>query len=118
MAGYSSRSLVLPFTRRLLAVDLPGLEASQRDEVAEFTSERVDDLPSVLRLGVTCIAAPMRIAVAMPGAGSMMAWLIRHPLPLVGEYIRMIRSLAYTYVWEHWPATLPNGAPTIESDHR
>ena len=109
MAGYSSRALVEPFTRRLLAVDLPGLTADQRRDVTDFTIQRVDELPSVLRIGVTCIAAPMRIAIAAPGAGSMLAWLIRHPLPLIGEYVRMIRSLAYTYVWEHWPATAPDG---------
>lgn len=104
-----------PFTRRLLAVDLPGLDPSQRDEVTAFTVMRVDELPSVLRIGVTCIAAPMRVAVAMPGADAMLAWLIRHPLPLLGEYVRMVRSLAYTYVWENWPTTLPDGAPTIAS---
>jgi hypothetical protein len=109
MAGYSSRALVDPFTRRLLAVDLPGLTDEQVEAVTDFTIERVDDLPSVLRIGVTCIAAPMRLVVVMPAADTMMAWLIRHPLPLIGEYVRMIRSLAYTYVWEHWPDTAPHG---------
>ena len=105
-----------PFTRRLLAVDLAGLTADQRDEITEFTVARVDDLPSVLRIGVVCIAAPMRVAIALPGADAMLAWLIRHPLPLVGEYVRMVRSLAYTYVWEHWPDTAPDGsAPTTAS---
>lgn len=109
MAGSSSRALVRPFTRQLLDVDLPGLTATQRDEVADFTVERVDDLPSVLRVGVTLIAAPMRLVIALPGANRLLAWLIRHPLPLVGEYVRMVRSLAYTYVWENWPESLPDG---------
>ncbi len=110
MAGYSSRAIVQPFTHRLLAVDLPGLTDLQRNEVARFTVRTIDELPSVLRIGVHFIAAPMRLVVLTPGSGRLLAWLIRHPLPLVGEYIRMVRSLAYTYVWETWPHTLPNGA--------
>lgn len=110
MAGTSSRALVRPFTQRLLRVDLPGLDSTQRDEVSDFTVHRVDDLPSVLRLGVILIAVPMRLVVAIPGSTRTVAWLIRHPLPLVGEYVRMMRSLAYTYVWEHWPRTLPDGS--------
>jgi hypothetical protein len=110
MAGQSSRALVHPFAQCLLSVDLPGLSTSQRDEVSDFAVHRVDELPSVLRLGVNLIAAPMRVLVTMPSAGRMVAWLIRHPLPLVGEYVRMVRSLAYTYVWEKWPQTLPDGS--------
>src|SRR4051794_27460288 len=110
MAGFSSRALVQPFTDCLLAVDLPGLDPAQRSEVVEFTIHTVDDLPSVLRIGVHCIAAPVRLLVAMPGSRAALAWLIRHPLPLIGEYVRMVRSLAYTYVWENWPDTRPDGS--------
>ncbi|CAB4871304.1 unannotated protein [freshwater metagenome] len=110
MSGHSSRGLVRPFAQRLLSADLPGLSHAQRDQVAAFTVQRVDELPSVLRLGVEIIAAPMRIVVAIPGSGRAITWLIHHPLPLVGEYVRMIRSLAYTYIWEQWPLTLPDGS--------
>ncbi|HEY4333733.1 MAG TPA: hypothetical protein VGM78_14225, partial [Ilumatobacteraceae bacterium] len=58
-----------------------------------------------------CIAAPMRIAIEAPGAERMLRWLINHPLPVVGEYVRMLRSLSYTYIWENWPQSLPDGAP-------
>ena len=109
MAGLSSRALVHPFTRRLLAVDLPGLDEARRAEIAEFTVRRVDELPSVLRIGVTLIAAPVRVVLLVPGSDAMLGWLVTHPLPLLGEYVRMIRSLAYTYVWEHWPAAAPDG---------
>lgn len=98
------------FTRRLLAVDLPGLGESQRGEVTDFAVRRVDELPSVLRIGVKCIAAPMRIVIALPATDRLLAWLIRNPPPIVGEYVRMVRSLAYTYVWETWPMTRPDGS--------
>lgn len=109
MAGFSSRGLVSPFAQRLLSVDLPGLSPAQRDEVTDFAVRRVDVMPSALRIGVTCIAVPMRGLAALPSSGRMIAWLIQHPLPLVGEYVRMVRSLAYTYVWEHWPNAQPDG---------
>ncbi len=110
MAVQSSRGLVRPFAQHLLRVDLPGLSALQRDEVSDFAVQRVDELPSVLRIGVHLIAAPMRVMVSAPGSDRLIAWLIRHPLPLLGEYVRMIRSLAYTYIWERWPHTLPDGS--------
>jgi hypothetical protein len=110
MAGQSSRALVHPFAQRLLRVDLPQLGSDQRDEVCDFAVHRVDELPSALRIGVTLIAVPMRVIVSLPGSERLIAWLIRHPLPLVGEYVRMIRSLAYTYIWEHWPNTQPDGS--------
>jgi hypothetical protein len=112
MAGYSSHGLVRPFAEQLLLVDLPGLSDAQREEVTAFTVGRVDDLPSVLRVGVTCVAVPMRIVVAMPRSDRVLSWLIRHPLPVLGEYVRMVRSLAYTYVWERWPHALPDGSLT------
>jgi len=117
MARYSSRALVHPFTSRLLEVDLPGLSGVQREDVTAFTVRRVDDLPSVLRIGVHCIAAPMRVVIALPGANRLLAWLIRNPLPLVGEYVRMVRSLAYTYVWETWPLTGPDGTSPVATDN-
>ena len=115
MADHSSRALIGPFAHRLLDVDLPGLTRGQQDEVVDFTLSRVDVMPSVLRLGVHCIAVPMRAFIALPNAGRGIAWLIEHPLPLVGEYVRMIRSLAYTFIWERWPATLPDGTVPASS---
>ena len=112
MAAFSSHGLVRPFAHRLFEVDLPGLDDARRDEVTAFALRRVDELPSVLHIGVTCIALPMRAVVAMPGSRAVISWLVRHPVPLLGEYVRMVRSLAYTYVWERWPDALPDGSLT------
>ncbi len=35
--------------------------------------------------------------------------LAGHPLPVVGEYVRLLRSLAYAYVWDTWPDTSVTG---------
>ena len=37
----------------------------------------------------------------------------RIPLPFVSEYPRLIRSLAFAYVWERWPDTKPDGGRTV-----
>ena len=68
-------------------------------------------MPSFTRFGVTvdrrCSTAAL---VAVPGGRAVARFLVSKPLPLLGEYPRLIRSLGYAYVWERWPDTLPTGA--------
>jgi hypothetical protein len=109
MRSVPSLPLVGPFADRLLAADLPALDDHRRAEVSAFTARRVDGMPSVMRIGVVCIAAVVRLAVAGPRGVAVVGFLARHPLPLLGEYVRLVRSLGYTYVWETWPDTLPDG---------
>ena len=46
-----------------------------------------------------------------PRRGRRVARLLAgRPLPVVGDYVRSVRSLCYTYVWETWPATAADGA--------
>lgn len=40
---------------------------------------------------------------------------MRLPLPLVAEYPRLVRSLSFAYIWEHWPHTSPTGAQPAEA---
>ena len=37
---------------------------------------------------------------------------------MLGEYVRLVRSLAYAYVWETWPDTAPDGAPMTQRRRR
>jgi hypothetical protein len=99
--------LVEPFADRLLAADVPALDAGRRGEVVAFVGRRVDVLPSVIRLGVTLIATLFRTLLLVPGGWRLARRLIDRPLPLVGEYPRLVRSLAYAYIWERWPETAP-----------
>ena len=48
--------------------------------------------------------------MAVPGGWAMAKVLMRLPLPFVGEFPRLSRSLAVAYIWEQWPNTLPSGA--------
>jgi hypothetical protein len=75
-----------------------------------FTARRVDGLPSVMHLGVLIIAAVVRGLLALPGSSMLVSFLARTALPLLGEYVRLVRSLGYAYIWETWPDTLPDGS--------
>lgn len=103
-------SVVGPFAERLLVADLPELLPVRRREVVAFIAHRVDSLPSFTRFGVLVIGAVFRLLLAVPGGWGVATVLMKLPLPFVGEYPRLMRSLGFAYVWEHWPSTSPTGA--------
>ena len=76
-----------------------------------FAGRRVAVLPSPMRLGISVVAlaspAPSRVA----GRARVARFLAGHRLPALGDYVRLVRSLTYAYVWETWPATAADGAP-------
>ncbi len=115
MRSVPSAPLVGPFAERLLTLDFPSLPADRRGAAVAFTIRRVDGLPSVMRLGVTVIAAVFRVVLALPGNDTTLRVLARTPLPLVGEYVRMVRSLGYAYVFETWPDTRADGSSAAAS---
>ncbi len=110
MRSVPSAPLVGPFADRLLTFDFPALDADRRRQVVAFTSRRVDGLPSVMRLGVLLIATVVRGLLLLPVRTAVVAALARTTLPLVGEYVRLMRSLGYAYIWETWPDTRADGA--------
>ncbi|MBI5087508.1 MAG: hypothetical protein HZB15_01175 [Actinobacteria bacterium] len=103
--------LVAPFAEQLLRLDLPRLDDARRREATAFAVRRVAGMPGVVRSGVLAVALPIRLALATPLAGATVRFLARRSLPLVGEYVRLVRSLGYAYIWETWPDTRPDGAP-------
>jgi hypothetical protein len=98
------------FCDRLVAHDLPDLPAERRADVVAFAGRRVDHLPSPMRLGVGAVAAIVGIAGRVAGTGRVAGLLARHPLPVFGEYVRLVRSLTLAYVWDTWPDTSVTGA--------
>jgi hypothetical protein len=110
MRQVTALPLVGPFADRLLAHDLPDLPRQPRSEAVAFVAHRVDTLPSFTRIGVLAIAAGARLLLALPGGWVIIRCLMRLPLPLVGEYPRLVRSLAFAFVWEQWPDTACSGA--------
>ena len=77
-----------------------------------FAGRRIAGLPSPMRLGVGVVAARRRRGVGrVVGRPALVGVLARRPLPLLGEYVRLVRSLAYAYVWETWPDTATPARP-------
>ncbi len=118
MRSVPSAPLVGPFAVRLLALDFPALDPSRRDQAIAFTVRRVDGLPSVMRFGVIVIAGVFRGMLAVPGSETILRFFARTPLPLVGEYVRLVRSLGYAYIFETWPDTRPDGSSSGHSGSR
>lgn len=110
MHQVSALPVVGSFAARLLALDLPDLPSERRHEVVRFVAHRVDELPSFTRFGVLVLGSVFRALVWIPGGWAVASMLMKLPLPLVAEYPRLVRSLAFAYVWEHWPTTTPTGA--------
>lgn len=104
-------SVVAPVAHAIVALDLPHLPVTRRRATVEFVCRRIDDLPDVTRAAVLAVAAIHRVAVALPGGDRVLARATARPLPLLGEYVRLVRSLTTAYVWETWPDTEPDGRP-------
>jgi hypothetical protein len=111
MRPFPPSGSVAAFSDRLVAYDLPELPAERRAAVVSFAGRRIALLPSPMRLGVGVVAVAVGALGRIVGTGRLAGFLARHPLPVLGEYVRLVRSLAFAYVWETWPATAPNGAP-------
>ena len=103
---------VEPFCHHLLVVDLPALPPERRAAAVGFTAARASTLPTPMRIGVGLVAAMVETAGRVAGHGRVARLLARRPLPIVGDYVRMLRSLNFAYVWETWPDTAADGAPS------
>ena len=64
-----------------------------------------------MRLGVGAVATIVGGVGRLAGTARVAAVLADHPLPIIGEYVRLVRSLAYAYIWETWPDTSAAGRP-------
>lgn len=100
-----------PVAEVLLVDLLPGLPAGDLATTAGFVARRIDGLPAPLRLGVAVVTLLYRALLALPGGPRLVRVLARRPLPLVGEYPRLVRSLALAFVFETWPDRRADGSP-------
>jgi len=111
-AGFGCRKvgrIVAPFADVLLADDFPDLPPDRRAEVVRFIERRAVTLPSFTRFGVFVIGALYRMLMAAPGGGRIACTLAARPIPIVGDYPRLVRSLGYAYIWDRWPDTTSTG---------
>ena len=105
-------SAVERFAETLLASDLPGLTDDHLRRTTEFIERRVRVLPSITRFGVTVIGGTVDILGRSIGQQRALTAVTTLSLPLLAEYPRLIRSLGYAYIWETWPDTAVDGAPS------
>ncbi|MET0460802.1 MAG: hypothetical protein ABW195_16240 [Ilumatobacteraceae bacterium] len=110
MPTFPPHGLIAEFCDQLVAHDLPDLPTDRRAEVVAFTIRRIDGLPSPMRLGVGLVATSVGGLGTVLGLHRVVGVLATRPLPLLGEYVRLVRSLVYAYVWETWPDTTTAGA--------
>lgn len=111
MPTFPPRGLVAEFCDQVLVHDLPELPAERRRPTVEFTTRRVAGLPSPMKLAVGAVALVIGAAGRIVGTRRIVALLAARPLPVAGEYVRLMRSLAYAYVWDTWPDTTHSGRP-------
>lgn len=105
----SAHRLVTPYADALLARDLPALDPTRRADTVAFVATTVSTLPTPTLLGVTVIAWVFDLLLRLGSRRSFISLSTKVPLPFVSEYPRLIRSLAFAYVWERWPDTRPDG---------
>lgn len=103
--------MIAEFSDHVIAADLPGLPAERRADTVAFAGRRIAGLPSPMKLGVGIVAVAVGGLGRVVGLRRMTAVLIRRPLPVLGDYVRLVRSLSYAYVWETWPSTGADGSP-------
>jgi hypothetical protein len=99
------------FADRLLTIELPDLPDPARADAVAFACRRAQQMPSPLRIGLVVMCTGVALAQRVGGVDRTTRILQRSRLPLLGELPRMVRSLAFTYIWETSPDTLPSGAP-------
>ena len=110
MAGCPPTRVVAAFSDEVIAHDLPALPDERRAAVVAFAVRRIDGLPSPMKLGVGLIAVLVGAVGRIVGLRRLVGMLARRPLPVLGDYVRLVRSLGYAYVWDTWPATGPDGS--------
>lgn len=98
-----------PTVELLLRHDFPALPVAHRKTAVAFTLRRLDALPQPLFWGVAGVAVSLRFVALMTGP-KVLLWVGTKPIPLVSEFFRLVRSLSYSFIWENWPDTAPDGS--------
>jgi hypothetical protein len=98
------------FADQLLRIELPDLPDPSRADTVVFVCRRANQMPSPLRIGLVLVCAGVALAQRAAGIDRATRFLQGSRLPLLGELPRMVRSLAFAFIWETWPDTSPSGA--------
>lgn len=105
-------------TDELLELELGPVDAELRDRTRAWVVERFAGAGDLTRFGLAMTGNLMALAIALtegrpfqrlpePRRRAIAARLARTRLPLAGEYVKAIRSLAVAYVYEARFASAP-----------
>ena len=97
------------FARELLSGDLPALPEDRREATLSFVESRLLALPGPMTVGVGAVALAVGALGTVFGHRRVAGFLGTRPLPVVRDYVRLLRSLSLAFVWETWPDTAPDG---------
>jgi hypothetical protein len=111
MPTFPPQDLVAEFCEQVIAHDLPDLPPERRAATVAFASRRVAGLPSPMKVAVGAVALLVGGISRVVGTRRVVGLLARRPLPVAGEYVRLMRSLTDAFIWETWPDTSATGLP-------
>jgi hypothetical protein len=111
MPTFPPRGLVAEFCEQVVAHDLPDLPPDRRAATVAFATRRIAGLPSPMKVAVGLVAIAVGGLGRVLGPGRLVALLATRPVPVAGEYVRLMRSLTYAFIWETWPDTSSSGRP-------
>jgi hypothetical protein len=112
MPSFPPAGPVAAFCDGLVIHDLPDLPPHRRAEVVAFAGRRIAAMPGPMRIGVGVVSVAVDGCARLVGRRRTTSFLARHPVPVAGEYVRLLRSLVLARVWDTWPDTTPTGAST------
>ena len=95
----------------MVSVDVPSVGPAEAEVAGRYVEESVNGMPDTLRFGVRTAAALSGGLLAVLGRGrfsrlsdarrrAAVSGLARLPLPVVGEYVRLVRGLGLVSVYE------------------
>jgi hypothetical protein len=111
MPTFPPRGLVAEFCEQVVVHDLPDLPPDRRAASVAFATRRVAGLPSPMKVAVGFVAVAVGALARVAGTRRVVGVLAARPLPIAGEYLRLMRSLTYAFIWETWPDTSASGRP-------
>jgi hypothetical protein len=98
-------------TRTLVSLDVPQARVDEVEAAADYVQESIERMPDTLRFGVRTAGVACHGLLTVLGRGRFgrlpearrrvaVSGLAGLPLPVVGEYVRLVRGLSLVSVYE------------------
>lgn len=94
------RSSVPPVAVEVIRLDLGALDAGERAAAVDFVVHRLSTMPTIPRAGICSLSVVLAQLVRTPLGAPVLRWASRESPPLLGDYVRLVRGLVVSHVWE------------------